>query len=155
MIQVVADPLRAVHELFESLLMSYSYDHAAGVFELVTDYYARAPGSDRAFIRFRFSGVADFRRHAGLYAPLQRFVEQFSLAGVRATSVVQKVELDTESEPARARLGFGTSFGEVSFTYRELVADSRSARVTTAGSSTPKYFDFDDGTPFEFDAPFA
>ena len=155
MVRKVNDALAVLESLLESLLISYRYDAANGVMWFVFDYWKKEPGADRAFVRFRFDGVAKFKRAPGLFAELQRFTDAYSSRETRASSVLQYVDVRARRDSTRIVLGFGHSFGGVSFVCRGVTAETRNARATRTGHNEWDYRDFDDGASMDFYDPFA
>jgi hypothetical protein len=154
-VRKIEDALAVLGRLFECLLISYQYDVADGVMFFVFDYPEKGSGADRAFIRFRFDGISNFRRDPGLVAELQRFNEAYSTRATRAASVVQDVDIGTRESAIRIMLGFGHSFGGVSFTCCMVSAVTRRTRATQVGSDAWDYHDVDDGALVDFYDPFA
>jgi hypothetical protein len=155
MIRKIDDGLTVLRKLFECLLISYQYDAADGVMCFVFDYPEKGSGADRAFIRVRFDGVSNFRRNPGVFVELQKFNEAYSARATRAATVVQNVDIDMRESTIQITLGFGLSFGGVSFACCKVSADTRSARVTQIGSDAWDYHDVDDGAHVDFYDPFA
>ncbi len=122
---------------------------------MVFDYSEKAPGADRAFLRLRFEGVSNFKRVPGLFVDLQRFTDTYSARDSRPHIVVQKVEINERAHPMTVALGFGHSFGGISFTCARIVAHSRDTRAISRGGEHWDYFDFEHGTPLKFHEPFA
>jgi hypothetical protein len=155
MVRKVNDALAALRGLLESLLISYQYDAAAGVMYFVFDYPDQEPGADRAFVRFRFDGVSSFKRAPGLFAELQRFTESYSARETRAATEVEETSIRVLESSIRIVLGFGDSFGGVSFACRGVTAETRNARAIRTGPNEWDYRDFDDGARMDFYDPFA
>jgi hypothetical protein len=156
MIHQVKDPITVLNRMLESLLISYRYDALEAVLVMVLDYYrGRAPGADRAFLRLRFEDVLNFTRIPGLFADLQRFTDTYSIRDSRPHIVLQKVDVDEHARPMTVALGFGHSFGGVSFTCTGVAAQSRNTRAIGRGGDQWDYFDFENADPIDFHEPFA
>jgi hypothetical protein len=136
MARKVDDALAVLKGLLESLLISYRYDAADGVMSVVFDYPEQEPGADRAFVRFRFDGVSSFKRAPGLFAELQKFTDAYSTRETRGGSVLQKVSIRARGSSIRIVLGFGHSFGGVSFVCRGVTAETRNARAIRTGPTS-------------------
>ncbi|APR82171.1 Hypothetical protein A7982_07520 [Minicystis rosea] len=141
-------------ELFESLLMSYEHSSADGTFILITRQVAPDPGDDASFLRLTFTGVKAFVREPGSYRPYRDFVTSYFLAPDGPPLEIQSVRVGGSGvETSRVTLHFGSSFGDVSFSYASVIGHVRSARVVRKGGES-LYFDAETVEPFDFYAPF-
>lgn len=142
-----------VPDLRECLLISFSYDVDTCIFRLVTDYSASAADIDREFLALEFSGVYDFQRDIVDSSNAGRFETRYFLRDAKGNVVIQHVSYVNQSTSQKFALWFGPAFGGVTFYFRTVASQRRSAKTTEIKGEFI-YRDFLTGERFEFENPF-
>lgn len=153
MLRKVNEPLSALENTLEMLLLGYRYDAAEASLELITGY-PKEPGADRTFLRVRFGKVSEFKRIPGTWVKTRRFKESYTARADRAAFVVQSVRVDQRIRPMHIHLGFG-DFGGIEFSFGTVSAHSRNTLATKRTHENEwDYRDADNDTPLDFYEPF-
>src|SRR5688500_13221773 len=86
----VHETQRMLQGIVDSIVLGFHLDESAATFELVCENEGTIPGA-RAFVRFRFQGVRQFKRTPGGNRELLSVSSTFVARGVRGTWLIQRV----------------------------------------------------------------
>ncbi len=142
-----------LYQLQECLLLGYRLDAGAGTFAVTCEHWEKPGQGQRAFLKLLFRGVERFEREAGHMPSLRSYTTEYRLRGASATTVFQAIELARDGASKRAAFWFGPGYGGCSFSYEDVHAFVRVARVENRGNEW-EYRDIENNDVMDFYEPF-
>jgi hypothetical protein len=149
----VHETQRMLQDIVDSIVLGFHLDESTAAFELVCTNEGTVPGA-RAFVRFQFQGVRQFKRAPGGYRELRSVGSTFVARDVQGTWLVQTVRREKPDHLRVVSISLGEAFGGIELRYEDVTCEVVHLYAKPKGVDEWDYFELGSDRPVDFYSPF-